>query len=167
MPYFSVTSGSNNIKSNARGDMGLICDATVPWAAPPPSTHQLLHHLLQHVWPSLCCQSPSPVHRKLASSDPHQTSRMEARGPGKQVPGGGEGCGGGGAGKGRDGRCLFFMGGVPSGGLCRFGPVPLAPPTGSLNLTYLALQPPPNIPAYFVFLRVARAHTGLAVGHSH
>lgn len=43
-------------------------------------------------------------------------------------------CGGGGVGWGREGgRCLFFMGGVPSEGLCRFGPVPLAPPIGFLT----------------------------------
>lgn len=56
------------------------------------------------------------------------------------------------------------MGGVPSGGLW---PGASGPSDWVPNLTYLAEQPPPNIPAYFVFLRVARAHTGSAVGHSH
>lgn len=35
------------------------------------------------------------------------------------------------------------------------------------NLTYLAGQPPPNIPAYFVLLRAAQAQAGSVVGHSH
>lgn len=134
MPWFGVSSGSNNIaRSDTQEDMLLICDATVPWAEPPPPPPSPPAACLAFTLPSV----PSPVHRKLASNDPHQTSRKEARGPGKQVLGGG--CWGS-VGKeewgrgGREGGCyLFFMGGVPSWGLCHFGLVPLAPPIGFLT----------------------------------
>lgn len=88
--------------------------------------------------------SPLPVHRKLASSDPHQTSCKEAGGPWKTSPGRGREEEGRGAGR----EAPFLHGCGAKWRSCSFGLVPSPVP----NLTYLAEPPPPNIPPYFVFL---------------
>lgn len=105
-----------------------LCSTSTPLPSPPPTFYRVsgLHLAV----------SPLPVHRKLASSDPHQTSCEEA-GHWKTSPemgGGGE--------RSREG-VPSTMGVVSSGGLTALN-VP--------NLTYLPVHPPPNIPLLFCWL---------------
>lgn len=105
-----------------------LCSTSTPLPSPPPTFYRVsgLHFAV----------SPLPVHRKLASSDPHQTSCEEA-GHWKTSPemgGGGE--------RSREG-VPSTMGVVSSGGLTALN-VP--------NLTYPTVHPPPNIPLLFCWL---------------
>lgn len=94
--------------------------------------HPLHHHLLLPAFYRVSglhfAVSPLPVHRKPASSDPHQTSCEEV-GPWKTNPerGGEEKNGEGGP---------FLMGVVPSGGLGALAlrPAPLTSPTLQTDL---------------------------------
>lgn len=105
-----------------------LCSTSTPLPSPPPPAFYRVSGLHFAV-------SPLPVHRKLASSDPHQTSCEEAV-PWKTSPemGGGE--------RSREG-VPTMMGVVSSGGLTALR-VP--------NLTYLTVRPPPNIPLFFCWL---------------
>lgn len=102
-----------------------LCSTSTPLPSPPPPTFCRVSGLHFAV-------SPLPVHRKLASSDPHQTSCEEAaHWKTSSEMGGGE--------RSREG-VPSMMGVVSSGGLTALN-VP--------NLTYLTVRPPPNIPLFF------------------
>lgn len=98
---------------------GLLCSMLCVCLAPPPLLHHLPLPAFYRVSGLHFAVSPLPVHRKLASSDPHQTSCKEV-GPWKTSPQrrGGEKSGEGGP---------FLMGVVPSGGLTALASCPHPP----------------------------------------
>lgn len=109
-----------------------LCSTSTPLPSPPPPPPTPAFYRASGLHFAV---SPLPVHRKLASSDPHQTSCEEV-GPWKTSPemGGEE--------RSREG-VPSMMGVVSSGGLTALK-VP--------NLIYLTVQPPPNIPLFFCWL---------------
>lgn len=106
---------------------GFHCFTLCVCVAPPPLLHHLLLPAFYRVSGLHFAVSPLPVHRKLASSDPHQTSCEEV-GPWKTSSdrGGGE--------KSREGGPVL-MGVVPSGDLKALASCPPVP-----SLTYYTLQ---------------------------
>lgn len=106
-----------------------LCSTSTPLPSPPPPAFYRVSGLHFAV-------SPLPVHRKLASSDPHQTSCEEV-GPWKTSPemGGGE--------RSREG-VPSMMGVVSSGGLTALK-VP--------NLTYLTVRASTQHSSTFLLIR--------------
>lgn len=115
--------------------MLLICDAIVPWAAPPPpSTHQLLHRLL--LLPAFCsvsglhfCCQPPPQYTGSLHPVTHTKHPVRKRGALENKSWEEEGVEGEEQGRGGEGGAFASWVGFQ---VEVFGPVPLAPPTGFL-----------------------------------